>query len=716
MIEHVLSSQAEAQTSVQKLSDSIEDYMEDFWTKLEDREDVLTELLEQIKAENEDLVINLQLKEEECGALFARLSETEAMVQQREKELVALKEEISEVEQAQAEDMAEIAEAKLLRDRYEKLKGELAEKASLASELRGRLQESESALATQGQEHAKSTEQLQSFIQRREEEAQAAQAAAVEMARKDVMFDMTKAKQSIQTLLDQAEEERATLQVELDTARQRILAMEEEARQVSKIVSNLQSETQAAHYTAVSLKDEASQKKTEYQRLIEQQSALITDLKDKLANKDKAVSDLSKDAQTYDKQARKVLSILKEWVRENEGVKEFAYAIEKAEQGHIDGIDPKFKPLFQIDIVHRAIFQYCQAQNEAAPSGEGSHCDISSSVSGRLLERIRRVTIRTPLRGAPSPRPPSVQTEQVQRRMSGPPRSILRIPTDGNSLGAEDDKEKRSKPTQEDDSNRSVLTGKHGSQLAGAKSRQEEAVREPDRPGRSKFGTITSGRSGIAVIPRQGKEEVQKGSGESGSVHNRGLFNRGPYNRLVAGIKSWPDSFNSQSESQNIKLTVETPSDKDNNMSAAYLTRERKKHRPFLQQDSEVSRKRMRTDRKREKSLSLFSTPHSPAEQQTDREQDMSMPSAPRKRGHRSAMVGSEASSPTRVALSAQNKASQVPAVVPDSIRTSSNRQAMSSQDSSQDSNAPYHQHRGSTRGNEESQDSVTHSQDMRQL
>lgn len=703
---------------MQKLSNSIEDYMEDFWTKLEDREDVLTELLEQIKAENEDLETNLKLKDEECSALFERLSQTEAMIQQRERELGALKEEISEVEQAQARDVEEIAHAKLLRDKYEKLERDLAEKATFASELQSRLCESESALTTQGQEYAKNTEQLQTLLQQREEEAQAAQKAAVEMTRKEVMVDMIKAQESIQTLLNQAEEQRASLQDELNTARRKILAMEEEDRRGSAIVRDLQSELQTAQSNSVSLRNEVSQNGIEHQRLMEQHTALITDLEAKLADKDKSIADLSKDAQAYNKQARKVLNILKQWARENQGVRDFVYEIEAAEQGHIGSIDPKFKPLIQIDMLHRAIFQYCQAQNEAAPSAVVSQRDTSSTVPGRFLDRIRRVTLKSPFGDASSPRPPSVQTEQTRRRTAGPPKSIMRVPTHGNSLVADNDTEKQSKPAQEERSGRSVFTGKIYGQSADAKKgrQEEEAVREPDLPSRGSLGTRAHGRSAAAVKPRQEEKEAQREHVEAGSVHNRGIFNRGPYNRLVAGTKSWPDSSYSRSQSQKIKPAAENPSDQDNNTGEAYVAREPQKRKLVFPQETEAPRERMRTAIKREKSLSLVSTPHSLAEQQTEREPDMSVPSAPRKRGHRSITTGSDATSPTRVSLSAQNKASQAPGFVSDSIRTSQDSHNMSSQDSSQDPNAPYYQHRRLTCGNEESQDSVTHSQDARRF
>lgn len=292
----------------------------------------------------------------------------------------------------------------------------------------------------------------------------------------------------------------------------------------------------------------------------------------------------------------------------------------------------------------------------------------------------------------------------------------MRVPSYSDSPVAENDKEEQCKSAQGEHSGQSAFTGKIHGQSAGAMkgSHDEEAIRELDPPGHGSFGTRIHGRSTAAVTPHQEEKEVQREFVEAGSVHNRGLFNRGPYNRLVAGTKSWPEGFNSRSQSQKTKSATENPSDQDNNTGEAYHAQQPQKRKSVFPREAEVPRKRIKTNIKRGKSLSLFSTPHSSSGQQTERQPDMSVPSAPRKSGHRSNTVGLEASSPTRVSLSAQNQASQGPNVVSGSIRTSPDSQNMSSQDSSQNPNAPYYQHHCSNRGNEESQDSITHSQDVR--
>ncbi|KAK7736591.1 hypothetical protein SLS53_007023 [Cytospora paraplurivora] len=449
------SSQAEAHADVKQLSDGLENYMEDFWMKLEDREDVLTELLEQVKAENEQLDIHLQFKEEEYSALFDRLSETEVIIRNREEELSALKDEIAVVEQAQADGIQEAARANLLHLECEKLKKDLAAKSTLASELQRRLQESELALTVQGQEHARSTEQLQNLLKQREE-ARASQNMAVESARQEAVLEMDKAKEALQMLLSQAEGDRATLKADLDTARQKISSMEDESVRGSATVKGLELELQMAQSRAVCLNVEATSKETEHQQMTKQHTMLIRDLEAKLTEKEKAVSQLSEDVLAYNKQAQKVLDVLKQWTLENKAVKELASQLEMAEHGDLDGIDPSFKPLLEIDMLHKAIFRYCQSQEGATPKAaktkhgierrrgekQEDRVDIQDhppssppepmpqyTVANKILDQFRRVTIRSPSGIAPSPRPPSVNTEQARRRTGDQPRSIMKLPS-----------------------------------------------------------------------------------------------------------------------------------------------------------------------------------------------------------------------------------------------------------------------------------------------
>lgn len=648
---------------MQKLSNDLEDYMEDFWMKLEDREDVLTELLEQVRAEKGQLETRLQLKDDECFALSETLSETEMMLQQREEELARLKEEIAEVEQAQADDMVEASRAKHLRHECEILKADISAKTTLASELQIKLQKSESDRKKQIQEHARSKEKLQELLKQQEEDARAVQTAAVEIARQEVMHDMDKAKENIQMLLTQAEEGRATLQDELNAAKQKISFVEEKDGRVSATVGTLESELQTAQSRAASLGEEVNQNDADHHKVMGQHLALIRDLEAKLADKETAVAHLSRDSQVYKSHAQEVLTVLKGWARKNQAIMNLAYELAKAEKGDLKGINPELQPLFQMDIIHKAIFQYCQARKDERHSSGNQAVqqdiwaetplkgitELVPMASSSIVDKIRRVILRSPSGKTPSPRPPSVQTEQEWRRTAGPPRSIIKFSTHSTPLVAENEGEKqdRTMTVQEFLPGRGTFTRRTYSQDAAAsKNRQEEGgeFREPGLPSRGGLGRRTYSRHARAAVQHE-EQEVQKDPAQAGSVHNHGLFNRGPYNRLVAGIKSRADNSVAQTPPQKMK-PVEDPSGQSTNTGEVSLARVPHKRKQVIPpQELELPGKRTKIGTKNGKSS--LSTPHFPPEQGTKHEQDIPVPSAPRKT-HKAFMLGNGLDSPTR--------------------------------------------------------------------
>ncbi|KAK7737211.1 hypothetical protein SLS63_003002 [Diaporthe eres] len=360
----VLKSHTEIQANLQKLSDAVEDYMEDFWMKLEDREDVLTELLEQTQADNAQLQADVQLREDERNVLLDNLEQAEATTQQREKDLDSLKNEIAELERAQANDMEQAARAKLLHEDCEKLKADVVGKAALARDLEVRLQHSQATLLNETEQHKRHTQELQKLMQQREEAARAAQEAAVQVARQEVTRDMGIAKENISTLLKQALTESTALKDELKAAKQQVSMIEETNKRADTTIDELRSELETAQTKANRLGEEANEKDREIQKVIDHRSAQVKDLEAKLVRKEREITQLSENAQTYDKQIQKALDGLKQWAESQHAVKGFISELEKAQDGDLNGIDPKLKAFLEIDMLHQAIFQYCQARGK----------------------------------------------------------------------------------------------------------------------------------------------------------------------------------------------------------------------------------------------------------------------------------------------------------------------------------------------------------------
>lgn len=659
--------------------------MEDFWMKLEDREDVLVELLEKTKAENAQLQADVQLREDECNVLSYRLEQAGTAARQREQELDNFRNEIAELEKAQANNIEQTARANSLHEDCEKLKVDVAAKVAVARDLEVRLQNSQAALLNEKEQHKRHTEELQKLMEQHDEAARAAQEAAIEVARQEVTNDMGIAKEKINLLLKQAEAESTALKDELNMTRQQVSRVQERNKRADTTIIELRSELETAQADATRLGEEMNEKGMEIQKAIDQNSTQVTNLEAKVAEKESELAQLSADAQTYEKQVQKALDSLKEWTKDHQAVKSFISELRKAQDGNLDHVDPKLKAVMEIDMLHQAIFQYCQAQGRLAPNadqaiadesiaGEDDGVDLLHSSPPKkmptknLLTRIqdqvgRRVTIRSPSQGAPSPNPPSVSAEQEHRRSANPPRSIMKASSSSNII-------------------------------------EEEDVRDPgpaaqsfSLPSRGSFGRRTSKKRSQVARERRGDAPEQ-------IVHNKGTFARddfirAPYNRPVSGTNPRGDSLVSQDETG---VGNKPKKRKQGNRQKA---------------DSPTEPVSVGTEESPKPLLQHLSPPENQVSQDGEFQEP---PSAPRKRVRqntgdsispvRSFYFKQSASTAGREARRKghnQHGAEEV---------TSGIRKAsLAPKASSQDAQSPEYPRHRSSQPNEESQDSITHSQ-----
>lgn len=513
--------------------------MEDFWMKLEDREDVLTELLEQTQADNAQLQADVELREDECTALLGRLEEADAATRQREKDLENLKNDIAELEQAQANNMEQAKRAESLHEDCEKLKVDIAARVAVAHDLETRLQQSQAARLNETEQHKKHTQELQNLMEQRDKAAQAAQEAAVEVTRQEVTREMGIAKEKISTLLKQAEVEIGALKDELNAAKKQVSVVEETKKRADTTVDTLRLELKTTQAKANRLGEEASEKDSEVQKAFQRNSKQVADLKAKVARKEKEIAQLSEDAQTYDTQVQKALDSLKEWTKGHQDVKVFISELGKAQDGHLDNIDPKLKAVLEIDMFHHAIFQYFQAQRRPIPVGDQGTAKESTAgkdiwadlppsspqermppknLAARVLDQVsRRVTIRSPVQSASSPVPLSVSAEQEHRRSANPPKSIMKAISQGTTIEDEDLAEPRA------------------------------AAQSSSLPSRGFFGRRTYKKPALAKralekpAPQE-DEERREQDGQDKAILTRTEFTRAPYNRPVSGIKTQAES------------------------------------------------------------------------------------------------------------------------------------------------------------------------------
>lgn len=686
-LDPVLKSNTEIQSNLEKLADAVEDYMEDFWMRLEDREDVLVELLEKTKAENAQLQADVQLREDECNVLSYRLEQAEATARQSEKELENLKNDLAELERAQANDIEQAARADSLHEACEKLKVDVTAKAAVARDLEVRLQHCQAALLIEKEQQKTHTQELQKLIEQRDEAARVAQEAAIEVARQEITHDMGIAKEKISMRLKKAEEESTALKKELDATRQQVSMVQETNKRADTAVNQLRSELETAQATANRLGEEVNEKDMEIQKAIDHSSTQVTELEAKVAEKERELAQLWEDAEAYDKRVQRALDSLKEWTKSHQAVKGFFSELRRAQGGDLDGVEPKLKAILEIDMLHQAIFQYCQAQGRLVPNGDGGTADEPianedagvdllpssppeqvppKSLAARVLDQAaRRVTIRSPSHGAPSPKPPSVLAEQEHRRSANPPRSIMKVSTQSSINEDEDVSEK------------------------GATAQSHSP------PSRGSFGLRTFKRLQVA---RARDGEVREQIVQNNGTFTRSDFTRAPYNRLVSGMKPRVESLVSHAGTR--------------------AGREPKKRKHDNLRGAEPSPKHA--------SVGTEETPRrliqhlSPPECQVSQDDDFpGPPSAPRKRARkntgdsispvRSFYFKQSASTAGREAKRKGHNQHGAEDVV-----SGGRKASLPLKDSSQDAQSlDYPRHRSSQK-NEDSQDSITHSQGER--
>jgi hypothetical protein len=686
-LDPVLKSNTEVQSNLEKLADAVEDYMEDFWIKLEDREDVLVELLEKTKAENFQLQADVQLREDECNVLHYRLEQAEATVRESETELENLKKDLAELERVQANGLEHEARANSLQEACEKLEVDTTAKAALARDLEVRLQHSQEALLSEQEKHKIHTQELQELIQQHDEAARSAQEAAIEVVRQEITHDMEIAKGKINMRLQQAEKESTALKKELEATRRQVSMVQETNKRADTAVNQLRSELETAQANASRLGEEANEKNMEIQKAFDHTSAQVTDLEAKVAEKERELAQLSGDAQAYDKQVQKALGSLKEWAKSHESVKGLFSELRKAQTGELAGLEPKLKAILEIDLLHQAIFQYCQNQGRSVPNGDGRTADgpiakedagldllpnsapelvPPKSLAARVLDQVaRRVTIQSPSRGAPSPNPPSVLAEQEHRRSANPPRSIMKVSTQS-----------------------SIDEDENGSD-------QGATAQSYNPPSRGSFGLRTFKRLQVArASDGEAREQVTQ---ENGAL-TRGDFARAPYNRPVLGSKSRAEGIDSNAGSR------------------AEREPKKRKHGHARKTEKSANQASAGTERMTRSFVRNFP----PAECQRSQDSDFQDPtSAPHKKARsntgdpispfRSSYFRHTASTLGREAR--RGKHSQHGDVVVVSVERKASHP---SKNSSQDAPSPGHPRNRSSQQNDESQDPITQSQNER--
>lgn len=531
-LETIITSQMGTKASLQEFFVGFEENTADCWAALEDREDLIEEFIEQRKDENIKLIRVLRdkinMKERESKEQSDKLSQMEKTVIQHQAVIDDLRQEIAELEREGAGIPTKSDCLDHLHTQHEKLKEEVAAKTAKVSELQKKLEESNSAVSLESEKQKRNAEELRNLIEQQEARAHTAKVQAVEAARCEALAEVNKVRAEIEARLGNVLDERTKLQQELRAARANILAMEMEGSQGIKKIDLLQKDLEKSKADAIRIREDANQKDMAQQAAMQQQLDSIGNLQSRLESCETKFRNLSANVQAYDKAAILMLSGLKQWAHNYTPIRKLASHLEKRQDGGYDGIDPQFKSLIQMNILQKAVMQYCQAQMDATDAhsgvGEGidrpivgsttvkmcfrpgtlssSHTDKTSKpLPNDLLDQARSVTVQSPVTNASSPRPPSVQTEQERRRTADPPKSIMKPVHFNVSKGIFQPDVDERWAWEGDETQQEVIIGRNSSFNNPSGERQE------------------------MVSPKSVK---------GGALRHVSMLNHGPYNRPVA--------------------------------------------------------------------------------------------------------------------------------------------------------------------------------------
>lgn len=700
----ILDSQTETKETLQHFMTDLEDKQADLWTAINEREDLLEDLVRERQNENAELASMLQhdldAKEGEFLEQSQQLQEMEETLAQRQGVIDGLRDEIADLERDQARDMEQSDRLEQLRAKHEKLEGEAKAKAALVVELQTKLHESKLTITSQTQEYKKKTESLQQWMDEQMARAQAAQVQAVEKAQRETLQEANKTKTEFENRLNQALGQRAMLQKELDTAKAHVLTLEKDSDSHGQKMARLETELEKAKSEDAGMREEAKQKDEAHRVALEEHSELVAKLQTELTVWEKKFSNLLYNAQAYDKAAFVVLGHLKQWTQQNTTIQDLASEMSKSQgEGIRQRFDSRFKPLVEMEVLQRAVIKYCQDQgkpvdaltrfrqdhNDDAESLTHATADLSlaaglaensTMLAETLLDRARRVTLRSPAEMSPHHRPPSVNTEQARRRTASPPKSIMKaVPYD-------------------------IASGIFPS-IAEEQSSQEEEEMQQRTNGRRH----SVGREVLSEESKSRPRRAFRGSLVQGGT----MLNHGPYNRPVARSNNRPDLPVDATASGSSQTPISSIEDLREDDVHGLSADSRKRQEAFGQDQSVASKRTKRTPAIK----GPISTPRlSPSQESVE-----DVPTAPRKRNQRSLDV--QSASPIRTSKLSQavhrnqNAAGllskgQGTALRPFQKLSGGN----SSRSDSQEPLSLFYQRRQSGRGNEDSQQSMAFSQD----
>lgn len=548
-LEPIIAAQVGTKNNLDALVSGIEACMHDVWEELDERQTMIEDLYFKQEDGREQRVKALQ---EEVNGLEVDLAEQDRLYVRSEQELRRREATIDRLQLDMAsmaldkeQYLADSQQLERLLKEHAELKDDSDNKASLLSELQNKLQETTEKLVSEEQRHQKHYDELQRRMEQQVAEAEATQALAVEAAQQETMLKMNEMKANNDMQLTQAKDQCTALKKGLDEAKERMTAIEAECSKTADRATDLEKQLQSSRAELAEGIEQFNLKDAEQQTAKEQQSKLVQDLQTKLAHAEVSFKTLCSNTKSYDEAARTILRSMKDWTENYASIKSMFRDMRKdgKKDDILKGIDSKLKPLVELQLLQTAVSQYCETHKEATQLLSGrlttnktatrvlSSFESLNTVADSVLDRMRRVIVKSPASNASSPQPPSVQIEQERRRVGEQPKSILKMVPQAFEDDEEDTRGEE-EALRELLSNTSLNRGPYNRPVVGRKSQTGLSVTRLSQENPSiSSGTDSALRQGAGTAPstkRKQSFEYDLGSTEARSTKKKMLTSSVP--------------------------------------------------------------------------------------------------------------------------------------------------------------------------------------------
>jgi hypothetical protein len=447
--------------------------MEKIWQRLDHQLESLSKQLAEKAEENGMLSTLYRRKEAECEEHSKELAALRETTEKQAQQIHELDGSLFAMDAERDENEEKIRRLERFGADTSRLREELESKVAALADLQRTLDAKERSFASELQKYASSLEKLALTVQEKDQSVGIAAQQAAEAARRDARIDMERANAKAEKLLREAQQQRDSLAVELQSLKQKLQEKECNESRAASTICSLQEALSKAEAKERMIAQDFEQRSASLEGLEIRLTSRVTDLEAKLRAAQNRTAELEGQNRRQHARFEALIAGLKHWASqealnpnaleslgrcdrsEEETRAEVIRALEQLSfsprsQSVIPGEHPNLllrdkniefssNENFQgprVDLksqskagksaendAGRALSKHTVTDENAA---EGASAENDPLSYASTLHHMRRVVVRSPASVPNEPVPPSIDQEKVRRRGALQPKSIMK--------------------------------------------------------------------------------------------------------------------------------------------------------------------------------------------------------------------------------------------------------------------------------------------------